>query len=182
MTQNGMTQDGMTRDGGIGGSQWIGILGGGQLGRMLAIAAAQLGLKTHIYAPDADRSPAGEVATRITTAAYDDTSALRDFAAGMNAVTSEFENVPAATMAVIGEFCLAARARPRFMPRSTDRRKDAGRWPWHPNTALLAGSQPAGSHSGDGGAVSAAILKTCRLGYDGKGQRRISPAMIWMRP
>ena len=59
----------MTRDGGSGGPQWIGILGGGQLGRMLAIAATQLGLKTHIYAPDADTSPAGEVATRTTTAA-----------------------------------------------------------------------------------------------------------------
>ena len=52
---------------------------------------AQLGLKTHIYAPDADTSPAGEVATRTTTASYDDTTALRDFAAGMDAVTSEFE-------------------------------------------------------------------------------------------
>ena len=73
----------MTRDGGSGGPQWIGILGGGQLGRMLAIAAAQLGLKTHIYAPDANTSPAGEVATCTTSASYDDMTALRAFAAGM---------------------------------------------------------------------------------------------------
>ena len=55
----------------------IGILGGGQLGRMLAIAAAQLGLTTHVYAPDADSSPAGQVATRTTTASYDDANGGR---------------------------------------------------------------------------------------------------------
>ena len=52
----------------------IGILGSGQLGRMLVVAAAQLGIKTHIFAPDADCSPAGEIATTTTTAAYDDYS------------------------------------------------------------------------------------------------------------
>ena len=86
----------------------IGILGGGQLGRMLAMAAAQLGLQTHIYAPDADSSPAGQVATTTTTASYDDAKALRSFARSVDAVTSEFENVPAATMEVIGAICLAS--------------------------------------------------------------------------
>ena len=73
----------------------IGILGSGQLGRMIAIAAAQLGLDTHVYAPDAAASPAAAVAGRWTEAAYDDMAALDAFAASVNVVTSEFENVPA---------------------------------------------------------------------------------------
>ena len=89
-------------------STTIGILGSGQLGRMLAIAAAQLGLATHVYAPDADGSPAGQVATTRTTASYDDVGALRRFANSVDAVTSEFENVPAATMEVIGAICMAS--------------------------------------------------------------------------
>ena len=90
------------------GTPCIGILGSGQLGRMIAIAAAQLGVRTHVYAPDAKASPAGEVATTTTTASYDDIESLRRFAARVDAVTSEFENVPAATMQVIGESCLAS--------------------------------------------------------------------------
>ena len=166
----------MTRDGGIGGPQWIGILGGGQLGRMLAIAAAQLGLKTHIYAPDADTSPAGEVATRTTTASYDDTTALRDFAAGMDAVTSEFENVPAATMEVIGKSCLAspgAAALHAAQHRIAEKTLAAGlgiptpRYWQVRNLEDLTVAMEA--------LYAPAILKTCRLGYDGKGQRRLSP-------
>ena len=61
----------------------IGILGSGQLGRMLAMAAAQLGIKTHIFAPDANSSPAGEMASTATTAAYDDYAALEQFAASL---------------------------------------------------------------------------------------------------
>ena len=90
------------------GTPCIGILGSGQLGRMIAIAAAQLGIRTHVYAPDAQASSAEEVATTTTTASYDDIESLRQFAASVDAVTSEFENVPAATMQVIGESCLAS--------------------------------------------------------------------------
>ena len=131
----------MTRDGGSGGPQWIGILGGGQLGRMLAIAAAQLGLKTHIYAPDANTSPAGEVATCTTSASYDDMTALRAFAAGMDAVTSEFENVPAATMEVIGKSAPPARAAALHAAqhRIAEKTLAAG---LHSDTALLAGAEP----------------------------------------
>ena len=83
----------------------IGILGSGQLGRMLVIAATQLGIKTHIFAPDAMRSPAGEIASAITTAAYDDYTALDQFAASVDVITSEFENVPSDTMALLAQFC-----------------------------------------------------------------------------
>lgn len=154
----------------------IGILGGGQLGRMIAIAAAQLGIDTHIYAPDAATSPAGAVATTTTTASYDDIESLRGFAESVDAVTSEFENVPAATMQVIGGICLASpgiAALQAAQHRIAEKTLASGlgiatpRF-WQVNTladlrvAMQALDAPA-------------ILKTCRMGYDGKGQVRISP-------
>src|SRR6266508_3890819 len=80
----------------------VGILGGGQLGRMLALAAARLGLKCHIYAPEGD-NPAFDVAFARTEAAYDDRQALESFAAAVDVITYEFENVPAETAAFLGE-------------------------------------------------------------------------------
>ena len=74
----------------------IGILGGGQLGRMLALAAARLGFKCHVFAPSPD-SPAFDVVHRVTTADYTDTEALDRFAGDVDVVTYEFENVPAET-------------------------------------------------------------------------------------
>src|SRR5205085_6895185 len=71
----------------------IGIIGGGQLGRMLAMAAAQLGYRTRIYAPDAD-SVAAEVAAGFTQGAFDDREAIARFAAGVDVLTYEFENIP----------------------------------------------------------------------------------------
>jgi 5-(carboxyamino)imidazole ribonucleotide synthase len=70
----------------------IGILGGGQLGRMLSVAASRLGYRCHIYEPGA--APAGDVAHAVTTAPYDDEAALRAFAASVDVITYEFENVP----------------------------------------------------------------------------------------
>ena len=78
----------------------IGMLGGGQLGRMMALAAARLGLSVHVYCPDAD-SPAFEVAKAHTVAAYDDEAALAAFAARCDVVTYEFENMPARAAEVI---------------------------------------------------------------------------------
>jgi len=154
----------------------IGILGGGQLGRMLAIAAAQLGLTTHVYAPDADSSPAGQVATRTTTASYDDANALRSFAQSVDAVTSEFENVPAATMEVIGAICMASpgvAALQAAQHRIAEKTLATGLgiptprfWQVRNLDDLTLAMEALG---GD------AILKTCRMGYDGKGQIRLSP-------
>ena len=78
----------------------IGILGGGQLGRMMALAASQLGLKTHIYCPDAD-SPAFDVTAYHTCADYEDEEALEAFAQSVQRVTYEFENIPASTVAFL---------------------------------------------------------------------------------
>ncbi len=89
----------------------LGILGGGQLGRMLAMAAAQLGLKTHIYAPEAD-SPAFDVSAERTIASYEDEEALARFARSVDIVTYEFENVPSAAAAILASHAhLAPNAR-----------------------------------------------------------------------
>ena len=88
----------------------IGIIGGGQLGRMLALAAAQLGYRCHVYAPDAD-SVAAEVAARFTQGAFDDEGALTRFAAEVDVATYEFENIPTAPLA------RARRDRPLYPPR-----------------------------------------------------------------
>ena len=75
----------------------IGILGGGQLGRMLSVAAARLGYKTHIFEPAAN-PPAAHVAHAVTTASYDDIAALQAFAASVDVITYEFENIPTAAL------------------------------------------------------------------------------------
>src|SRR5262245_19033331 len=87
----------------------IGILGGGQLGRMLALAAARLGFRCHVFAPSPD-SPAFDVVHRVTCADYTDTEALDRFAADVDIVTYEFENVPAETAT------FARRGTSRFPP------------------------------------------------------------------
>ena len=88
----------------------IGILGGGQLGRMLAIAAAQLGLRVHIYAPDED-SVAAEVAAQFTCAAWDDAAALAQFANECDAITFEFENIEVGPLAILPPAKLAPNLR-----------------------------------------------------------------------
>ena len=75
----------------------IGILGGGQLGRMLSVAAARLGYRCHVFEPGA-HPPAAHVADRVTTAAYEDAAALADFAAAVDVITYEFENIPTAAL------------------------------------------------------------------------------------
>jgi 5-(carboxyamino)imidazole ribonucleotide synthase len=152
----------------------VGILGGGQLGRMLALAAARLGMKTHIFCPDPE-SPAFDVTPLKTVAAYADESALAAFADAVDVVTYEFENVPAETAAF-----LAARKplRPgaRALEVAQDRLKEK---------AFIAGARipvapyrPVSDLAELEAALAAlgtpAVLKTTRLGYDGKGQRIIS--------
>lgn len=155
----------------------IGILGGGQLGRMLAQAAASLGFHAHIYAPD-DAGPAAEAARDLTRAEYDDEAALSAFAASVDVVTYEFENVPSATAAL-----LAARkpVRPgvRALDVAQDRltEKDFLR-SLGLNTAPYATADTAAEGEAAFRALgnSGAIVKTRRLGYDGKGQTRVAAA------
>ena len=148
----------------------IGILGGGQLGRMLAIAAAKLGLKAHVFAPEPD-SPAFEVAAAHTIADYRDAAALTRFADRVKVMTYEFENVPAETAAV-----LAAHGPVR--PNSTALETAQDRLVEKQFLRDLGLATAPFASVDDPGALARAvaqigrpsILKTRRFGYDGKGQ------------
>ena len=151
----------------------IGILGGGQLGRMLSVAASQLGYRCHIYTPEAD-SVAGEVSARQTTAAWNDSAALAEFAADCAVVTYEFENVPVGPLAALGE----TRLHPplRALEVAQDRLSEkqfvtelGGRTA--PYMAVDTAEDLAAALERIG---TPGILKTRREGYDGKGQHRIN--------
>jgi 5-(carboxyamino)imidazole ribonucleotide synthase len=157
--------------------QTIGILGGGQLGRMLAMAAARLGFHVHIYEPGAN-PPAGEVAQTTTTASYEDVEALRAFAQSVDVVTYEFENVPAAALDLI-EAEVPIRPNRQALAVSQDRLTEKtflneiglGTAPFAPVSP--GGSASAELSQGMARVGTPCILKTRRLGYDGKGQARI---------
>ncbi|HVI28034.1 5-(carboxyamino)imidazole ribonucleotide synthase [Hansschlegelia sp.] len=148
----------------------IGILGGGQLGRMLALAAAPLGLKTHIYAPD-PKSPAFDVAAERTIAAYEDEAALALFADSVDVITYEFENVPAATAELVAQhrpLFPDARALATTQDRLLEKTfvRDLG----IPTPAFAAVDDRASMAAAVGAIGRPAVLKTRRFGYDGKGQ------------
>ena len=151
----------------------IGILGGGQLGRMLAMAAARLGMHTHVYEPAAD-APAGQVASRLTRAGYDDTTALSAFAASVDVLTYEFENVPLAAIDAVARFAPVRPGR-----RALEVAQDRAAEKTFLNGLGLATAPWATVDSPDDLAAALArlgtpaILKTRRLGYDGKGQVRL---------
>ncbi|MDG1282220.1 MAG: 5-(carboxyamino)imidazole ribonucleotide synthase [Pseudorhodobacter sp.] len=154
----------------------IGILGGGQLGRMLSVAAARLGLKTHIYEPGAN-PPAADVAHRVTTAAYDDREALAAFAASVDVITYEFENIPAEALDQL-EALRPLRPNRRALAISQDRIAEKD---FLNNLGLQTAPYAFVQTADDLAAAIAkigtpAILKTTRLGYDGKGQARIKTA------
>jgi len=148
----------------------IGILGGGQLGRMLALAAARLGFSCHVYDPDR-RSPAFAVAAARTEAAYDDTDALAAFGDAVDVVTYEFENIPAETIAF-----LAARVPVRPGQRSLEVAQDRlAEKSLMSELGIAVAPFAAVDRMQDVYSALArtgrpAMLKTRRLGYDGKGQ------------
>ena len=151
----------------------IGILGGGQLARMLALAAAPLGLKCHIFAPETD-SPAFHVSASHMVAQYTDESALLEFAAEVDVVTYEFENVPVAAVEFL-EKLKPVRPGSKALRVAQDRlnekhlARDLG--------ALTASFAAVNSLAELQEAVKEvgfpAILKTVRMGYDGKGQAKL---------
>ena len=150
----------------------IGILGGGQLGRMLSAAASRLGLRCHIYEPGA--APAGDVAWRVTTAPYEDEAALRAFAESVDVITYEFENVPTSALDLL-ESLRPIRPGRRALAVSQDRLTEKT----FLNEIGLATAPFADvpDQSALAGAITRigrpSILKTRRMGYDGKGQVRI---------
>lgn len=151
----------------------IGILGGGQLGRMIAAAAAQLGYRCHVFCQSPDE-PAAQVAHRTTVAAFDDTGALDEFAADIDVATLEFENIPLATVEHL-EPKVAVRPNARALAVAQDRvaEKDfvtATGIATAPYCAVAGSAELAAAIANLG---TPAVLKTARLGYDGKGQVRI---------
>jgi len=153
----------------------IGILGGGQLGRMTALAAAELGLRTLIYQPERD-GPGFDVATETLTGAYDNQDRLAQFAARCDVITYEFENVPAATVDFLDRL-KPVRPGARMLSVSQDRLAEktflseigiptAPFWSVDSlkelEVAVMALGQPS-------------VLKTRRFGYDGKGQVLLRP-------
>lgn len=154
----------------------IGILGGGQLGRMLAMAAARLGLRCGVYAPEED-APAFQVSDWHVVAAYDDHAALEAFARRVDVITYEFENVPGDTASVLSAL---RHVRPsptalsiiqdRIAEKTFVRKAGIGTAPFaavDSEASLLAAVAVTGIP---------AVLKTARFGYDGKGQRMVRHA------
>ncbi len=161
----------------------VGILGGGQLGRMLALAAAELGLSCHIYCPDT-KSPAFAVAAARTVAPYDDESALAAFAGAVDVVTFEFENIPVETLRFLAGK-VPVFPGPASLEPTQDRLSEK-----HliselgiPVPAFAVVAEQADIYSALARTGRPAILKTRRMGYDGKGQASIragdDPAGAW---
>ena len=151
----------------------IGIVGGGQLGRMSAMAAARLGYRCHIFSPEPD-APASQVAAATTRADYDDNAALLRFADAVDVITFEFENVSAEGLDLLADR-RPVRPGPEILRISQDRIAEKsflneagiGTAPWAPVSSMAELTA----------AIAAiglpAVLKTTRLGYDGKGQALI---------
>ena len=161
----------------------IGIVGGGQLGRMTALAAAALGYRCHVFCPDND-SPTEQVADRATVAPYDDGLALATFAASVDVITYEFENLPTAAFAAMGAItpvrphwrCLDT-TQHRVQEKDFVNAQGIGTAPYR----LVQSADDLTAALDEIGAP--AVLKTTRMGYDGKGQVTIrpgdDPAQAW---
>lgn len=156
---------------------WLGMLGGGQLGRMFCFAAQSMGYKVCVLDPDA-RCPAGAVADRHICADYEDAAALADLAAQCAAVSTEFENVPARALDFLAQktrvspvgHCVAI-AQDRIAEK---RFIESCGVPVAPHIAIESADALAALDDAALNAVLPGILKTARLGYDGKGQVRVA--------
>ena len=146
----------------------IGIIGGGQLGRMLSIAAAQLGYKCHIFDPH-ENPPAADVAARFTRAEFDDGAAIEEFGRSVDVATYEFENLPVAPLRILGDKLQpGTRSLAVAQDRALEKQfiEDCG--------GRVAPWRQVSSETDVRRAVDqlgcAVVLKTRRYGYDGKGQ------------
>lgn len=153
----------------------IGMLGGGQLGRMFAQAAQSLGYRVHVYEPQVG-CPAGAVANREVNASYEDAGALREFARGVDVVTYEFENIPAAALAGIAAVVpLHPRADVLHTTQNRQREKAWLRANGFPHVAYAEALD--GDIAAAVGQVGLpCVVKTADFGYDGKGQMKLTTA------
>lgn len=153
----------------------IGIMGGGQLGRMTALAAAPFGYRCHVFTPESD-SPTEQVCDSATVAAYEDKAALTAFAGAVDVVTFEFENVPYESVQLL-ESLVPVRPGWNVLRVSQDRivEKDFINNLGIPTTAYRVVRSIEELSSAIDAIGAPSVLKTTRLGYDGKGQTMVSP-------
>lgn len=157
----------------------LGVLGSGQLGRMFAMAARRLGYRVHVYSPDVD-TPAGQVADREFSAAYDDLEQLAEFARSVDVVTFEFENVPAKITECIQQHCpvfpsgyVLSVAQNRIREKTTLRNAGLA-VPEFREVRTVEQLRAAVAELG-----TPCVVKSAESGYDGKGQAVIhDPAMV----
>ena len=154
----------------------IGIVGGGQLGRMIALAAARLGYRSHVFADERD-SPAGQVAAGTTVASYDDTTAIMRFAEEIDVATFEFENIPAAAVRRLAAL-RPVMPRPDILEIAQDRlrEKDFLRSIGVATTDYREIADAAALGRALAALDTRGVLKSARMGYDGKGQVAVSAA------
>lgn len=149
----------------------LGIIGGGQLGRMTAMAAARLGIQTHIYTPEKN-SPAAQVAAKTVTGEYGDKKSLMEFAKGVDVITYEFENIPTDTIKILKKARLVfpdVNVLEVSQHRLSEKQflNDC----YIPTAKWAAATKPADIEATlKKWGVKSCIIKTTRLGYDGKGQ------------
>jgi 5-(carboxyamino)imidazole ribonucleotide synthase len=167
----------------LGPGATIGILGGGQLGRMTALAAARLGYRTHVFTEE-DDSPTAQVSAGATVASWEDDAAIARFAAAIDVATFEFENIPAEAVRKVAAL-KPVMPRPEILEITQDRLREkdflngigVATTPYREITDAAALGRALADISGR------AVLKSARMGYDGKGQvnvdRATSPAEAW---
>ncbi|HEY4163882.1 MAG TPA: 5-(carboxyamino)imidazole ribonucleotide synthase [Dongiaceae bacterium] len=155
----------------------IGILGGGQLGRMTAMAAARLGYRVHTYCPDKD-SPASSVSWRTTVAPYGDEAALKRFAESVDVITFEFENIPSKTTEFLATL-KPTRPNPKVLYVAQERLREKRFLASInvPTTRFLDVSRQEALEAAVKALGRPSILKSAEFGYDGKGQVRIDGDM-----
>ena len=154
----------------------IGVLGSGQLGRMFALAARRLGYRIHVFSPERD-TPAGQVSDLEVVAGYDDLDAIAEFADGVDVVTFEFENVPAAAAEVAVQFA-PVRPSGAALHIAQQRAREKGYLADHgfPVTPFAHIRSEADLDAALETIGTPGILKTASFGYDGKGQTRVASA------
>ena len=152
----------------------LGVLGGGQLGRMFAIAARRMGYRVHTFSPQ-DDSPAGQIADVAVTASYEDLEALRTFARGVDVVTFEFENVPIEAIDAVEAL---APVRPSGVALHTAQQRAREKTFLADRGVPTAPFAPAATLDELWEAVARvgtpAVIKTAAFGYDGKGQHKVA--------
>ncbi len=155
----------------------IGIIGGGQLGRMLALAAARLGFDVVTLEPEPD-SPAGRVASRAIVGDYDDPQALQALSEACDVITYEFENVPAAAVTTLARLGASVAPGARALAVAQDRVDEKTFLNAHgaPTVAFAGADSPKSAAEAVAALGAPALMKTRREGYDGKGQRWVEHA------